>query len=219
MRKLARDPPLAKLSRPKIHRAVPRERLFGRLDRSAERQVSWVAAPPGAGKTALLASYLESRKLAGIWYQLDPDDAEPPAFFYYMSLAERGLRGTKQLHPLPLLTPEYLTDLEGFGRRYFRELFARLGTGAVLVLDNFQDLPTESSMLPLLLQGLSDVPEGVSVLIASRSDPPECAARLAANGMLSVIEWEEIKLTESETGRRTGASYRKIETRRIHRRA
>ena len=77
MRKLARDAPLAKLSRPKIHRAVPRERLFDRLDRSTERLVSWVVAPPGAGKTTLLASYLESRKLAGIWYQLDPDDAEP----------------------------------------------------------------------------------------------------------------------------------------------
>jgi hypothetical protein len=56
---------LAKLTRPKLHQVVPRERLFDTLDRCRERPLTWVPGPPGGGKTALLASYLQARKLAG----------------------------------------------------------------------------------------------------------------------------------------------------------
>jgi ATP/maltotriose-dependent transcriptional regulator MalT len=76
---MARQPaPLAKLSRPRLFEALPRERLFVLLDAQQQRPVTLVAALPGAGKTTLVASYLESRKLAGIWYQVDAGDSDPP---------------------------------------------------------------------------------------------------------------------------------------------
>jgi LuxR family maltose regulon positive regulatory protein len=56
-------PTLAKPTRPKVHRALPRERLFGHLDEARERPVVWVVAPPGAGKTARTA---EPERLAGV---------------------------------------------------------------------------------------------------------------------------------------------------------
>ena len=59
-------PMFAKLSRPRLHDSVPRERLFSRLDGLRDLPVTLVAAPPGAGKTTLVASYLESRRLGGI---------------------------------------------------------------------------------------------------------------------------------------------------------
>jgi MoxR-like ATPase len=107
---MARQPaPLAKLSRPRLFEALPRERLFVLLDAQQQLPVTLVAAPPGAGKTTLVASYLESRKLAGIWYQVDAGDSDPSTFFYLLGLAERALSGRqKRLPPLPLLTPEYL---------------------------------------------------------------------------------------------------------------
>ena len=41
----------AKLSRPKLHNVLVRPRLFALLDQGQARAVTWVAGPPGAGKT------------------------------------------------------------------------------------------------------------------------------------------------------------------------
>ncbi|HEX9452584.1 MAG TPA: hypothetical protein VF934_14305, partial [Burkholderiales bacterium] len=59
---------LAKLSRPRLFDALPRKRLFDLLDEQRKHPAIWIAAPPGFGKTTLLASYIESRKLSCLWY-------------------------------------------------------------------------------------------------------------------------------------------------------
>ena len=64
-------PSLAKLTRLKVHRAVPRERLFKELDESRERPLVWVVAPPGSGKTTLVSTYVDARKLPTAWYHID----------------------------------------------------------------------------------------------------------------------------------------------------
>jgi len=190
---------LAKLSRPRLYEAVERERLFALLDAQRQHRVMLVAAPPGAGKTTLVASYLESRKLPGIWYQVDAGDADPSTFFYFLGLAERALpaRGRRP-PPLPLLTPEYLPELGNFSRRFFRELFARMGEPATLVFDNFQEADDSSPLHAALIAGLEEVPDGVRVFLVSRHPPPDRYARLAANRDLGLVDWEQIKLTPDE---------------------
>jgi ATP/maltotriose-dependent transcriptional regulator MalT len=112
-------PELAKLSRPRIYRVSPRERLFRLLDERREHPVVWLSGAPGGGKTGLVASYLEARKLNAVWYHVDPGDADPATFFYYLGLA--GSRfGGKKARALPLFTDEYRRDLNGFARRWFR---------------------------------------------------------------------------------------------------
>ena len=71
----ARAPALAKLTRPKLYDALPRPRLFSLLDDAATRPIVWICAPPGSGKTTLVASYLEDRDLRHVWYQADIGDA------------------------------------------------------------------------------------------------------------------------------------------------
>jgi hypothetical protein len=49
---------LSKLSRLRLFRILPRDRLFRLLDAERrEHPVVWIAGPPGAGKTAPVANY------------------------------------------------------------------------------------------------------------------------------------------------------------------
>ena len=73
---MAARAPLAKLTRPKLYEALPRPRLFALLDEAATRPIVWLCAAPGAGKTTLVASYLEARHRRHLWYQYDTGDAD-----------------------------------------------------------------------------------------------------------------------------------------------
>ncbi len=211
-------PQLAKLTRPRLHKAVARVRLFAILDDAHEhRPAICVVGPPGAGKTTLVASWLDARKIPGIWYQVDPGDADLATFFYYLGQAALQF-SRKGQRPLPALTPEYLHDVEGFSRRFFRELFSRLPEGAVLVLDNYQEVSAEKAFHRLIAQAAEDVPAGITLIAISRRDPPDCYARLIANENVQLMDWDDLRLSLEETSAivRARAQAEEDEIRELH---
>jgi ATP/maltotriose-dependent transcriptional regulator MalT/DNA-binding SARP family transcriptional activator len=192
-------PQLAKLSPPRLYRVSPRERLFRLLDERREHPVVWVLGGPGSGKSALVASYIEARKPPAVWYHTDAGDEDPATFFYYLGLAGAGLG--KKPAALPLFTDEYRRDLVGFSRRWFREFFARMPAGGVLVFDNIHAAGGRAEGRAAFAAALEEIPVGVNVVVTSRTEPPHEFARLVAAQTLARIPAEELRFTRDEAAR------------------
>ena len=214
-----------KLSRPSAAGVAARERLFALLDRF-RRPITWIDGPPGAGKTSLVSSWIEARGARCLWYQVDASDADPATLFHNVRQAVPA-----DAEPLPPLTPEYLPDLNGFTRRFFRALVERMPDLAVIVFDNFQDAP-EDSPFPLLVREIAEVEavrdslrdglpcmlsvkgekpgfeqqtaDTLRVVVLSRSRPPAAFARAIAYADLARLDWEDLRLDLEETRRLAG---------------
>jgi ATP/maltotriose-dependent transcriptional regulator MalT/DNA-binding SARP family transcriptional activator len=187
----------AKTTRPIIGGAVRREPLFARLDGAPGRTLAWISGPPGAGKSTLAASYLEARSLAGIWYQLDPDDADVATFFHYLRHAARRFAGTRA-RELPAFTQQYNADVQSFARRFFRQLFGGAQAPAALVLDNLHEIAADSPLHAALEAGVSQVPGGCCIIVVSRAEPPAAFARLRLAGGMVHVGWEDLRIGPQE---------------------
>ena len=183
----------AKLARPRLYDALPRKRLFAHIDAlRTTHGVLWIASPPGAGKTTLAASYLASVNATDIWCQIDQGDTDPSTLFFFLSEAIRDAG------PLPLgLPPEVPGDAARIQRMFFRNFYARLPPGAVIVLDNLHEFDWDNSG-QLMEYAFAEVPSGITVLALSRTAPPARLARMEMDGRLAVIGWNALRFDDEE---------------------
>lgn len=187
-----------KINRPKLVKVFQRERLFRMLDDNRNRSVIWVTSPAGAGKTTLITSFLESRHLDNIWYQIDGRDADPASFFHYMSQAF-AKAGPRKPVALPVFSSEFISSIDTFALRYFETAFHMLSDPTMIVLDNFQIIPGDSILPALIATGLSVVPDHIQVIVISRERPPSEFSRFLANRKMVQLEWRHVRLTQEET--------------------
>lgn len=188
----------AKVSMPSLRGVLPRQRLFDALDNGRAGAAIWVTGPAGAGKTTLIASYLEQQRLPHVWCRVDEGDADVAAFFYYLGVACQNAVSRKR-KSLPLLTAEYMPGLQTFARRYFRDLYERLEGPFVVVLDNYQMLPTDSLVHQVVRVAMEEVPETGCVIAVSREPPHEAFTTFIAGRTMAVLAGGTLALTLDET--------------------
>ncbi len=185
----------AKITPPHIDECIQRRDLYARLDSVGARPVTWISAPPGAGKTILVASYLQQKRRRPLWYQIDGHDAEPATFFHYLALAA-GAASHKGVN-LPPLTAEYAGGVDVFARNYFALLCEQISQ-PTLVFDDFQNLPESVPTQEIIAGVLAGIPRDIRVFIVSRSAPAGPFSRLLANGVIALIKPDELLFSKNE---------------------
>ena len=168
-----------------------RERLFALLDGAGK--AAWISGPPGSGKTTLVSTWVEARRLPFLWYRVQASDADPASLFY-----ELAARAGRRRAPLPPFTPEYRGGEAAFARRFFRELAPRRRLPWALVLDDLNQVVPSQPLLAVLCEAIEELPPGSRVILVSREPPPAAFSRLIGNGVMSVLGGEHLRLTDVE---------------------
>jgi LuxR family maltose regulon positive regulatory protein len=187
---------------------VRRLRLLNRLREGAKRPLTVVSAPPGFGKTILLAQWAreDARRMPFAWVTLGEDSQHPATFLFYLIEALRsidpgfgkqarrrlgGMAGDAVAEAMPAL----MNDIAALPHR------------VTLVIDDFDAMlePETRHWMGFLLDNLSGP---LHIAIATRSAPLLRLGRLRAQGELTELSAHDLRFTEDEArdllGKRLG---------------
>jgi LuxR family maltose regulon positive regulatory protein len=180
-------------------RIVARQRLAERLRRGTESKLTLLSAPPGFGKTTLLAAWLAETagdRRSTAWLSLDAGDSRPASFWSHVIAAlqavvpgigetSRSLLREPQPPPVETILAPLLNELGG------------VPTDIVLVLDDYHlvDAADIGMGMAFLLEHL---PPRAHLVIAARADPGLPLGRLRARGELVEIRAADLRFTPDE---------------------
>jgi LuxR family maltose regulon positive regulatory protein len=173
---------------------VLRPRLAHLLQRSANDTLTLIVAPPGSGKTALLASWIKEGRPPGAvaWLPLDREDNERRRFWTGVVAALRRADPTLASLAVP---PR---GLSGFLPAFVNAL-AKRRAPLILVLDDLHEV-SEPAVIADLDVLLDRAPGSFRVVASTRSDPPLRLGRLRLAGRLTEVRADELAFTLDEAG-------------------
>ena len=175
---------------------LPRPRLFQQLDAARVKKLVLISAPPGYGKTTLLASFARRTSLPLVWYQLDPTDNDPKVFLRYLA---EGLRRTFPDcgHTALTLLDDLEAPIDQILSVLLNEIAASVEHDFLIVLEDYHSIHADEvhRILSFLLE---HQPPQMHLLISTRVDPPLPLASLRARGDLVELRVQDLRFTPDE---------------------
>jgi LuxR family transcriptional regulator, maltose regulon positive regulatory protein len=176
---------------------VPRTALLDRLEASSRTPVAAIQAPPGYGKTTLLAQWAEHDPRAFGWLTINRGDNDPGVLLRNLAAA---LDRIEPVGPGMAETPDApraaVVDavLPQLG-----SALASTALPAVLVLDDVHLLENRDC-LDAVTRLIDHLPAGSQLALASRGEPPLPLARLRAEGRVVEVGPDDLAMDSQEAG-------------------
>jgi LuxR family transcriptional regulator, maltose regulon positive regulatory protein len=173
---------------------VPRTALVGRLLALHAASVVCVVAPPGYGKTTLLAQWAARKGRVG-WVAVDSSDNDPAVLLIYLAAA---------LDRVEPIDPEIFRVLASPTTSVASTVVPRLAAAVsamtepvALVLDQVE-LLHNPQCLDVVAELAVQLPRGSQLVLASRASPPLPVALLRVQGRVVEIGLEELAMDQRE---------------------
>ena len=177
---------------------VARARLLDVLDTGVEAPLTLVAAPAGAGKSALLSSWVASGRptCPVAWVSLDGDDANRRRFWRAVLEGLALATGDEPIGALAV-SPREPMDMQ-IVLPALADALALRDEPVVLVLD---DLHEVADAVREDLERLTRFPPpALRLVILTRADPPIGLPRLRLDGRMTEIRAADLAFTLAEAG-------------------
>jgi LuxR family maltose regulon positive regulatory protein len=205
---------------------VSRKHLLARLDEGLEYKLTLLSAPAGAGKTTLVAEWLNQITNDGLgmmkdesstssihhtgpvgssfitshsraaWVALDTGDNDPVRFWRYAITACQVFDAAVGRSSLPLLLTSQEPPFETVLTTFINEL-TQLPCKGILILEDYHVI-TSPQLHELITFLLEHLPTTLHLIIITRSDPPLPLARLRAHNNLNELRTDDLRFSLAE---------------------
>jgi ATP/maltotriose-dependent transcriptional regulator MalT/two-component SAPR family response regulator len=184
---------------------LPRPHLIERLERSLNKRLILISAPPGYGKTTLLADFAIAVRLSPAWYQCDSADSDPITFLACLieslrcSISDEagarplGAGALALLNSADSVTPQRVLTV------LINELAERIDRAWLIVLEDYHVI-SNAAVHALVDYLIENAPPDLHLVISTRGDPPLTLARLRARGQLTELRTSDLRFTDQEIG-------------------
>jgi LuxR family maltose regulon positive regulatory protein len=193
-------PPAGLVQRSRIDRV-----LDGAIDQAV--RLILVSAPAGSGKSTLLSTWLAGRPEGTAWLQVEVSDSDPVRFWSYLAAA------LAQCSSLPVAEIQAVArSSDGDAQVVVSALVNALeaaGEPLVVVVDDYHLI--ESARVHEGVERLVDLcPAQVTVVLASRIDPPFRLGRLRVRGRLAEVRAADLRFAPDEAAGLLGPAGRSL---------
>jgi ATP/maltotriose-dependent transcriptional regulator MalT len=178
---------------------VAREATLAELVRGPLPRLVVVSAPPGWGKSTLLAQWSETDAERSFgWVSLDGGDDDPMRFWtYVLAAAEPHVSAASEIRQRLVNAPP-----QAFAQLFlpgFVNALAELDRRLVLVLDDYHLIsnPDVHEVVRALVEHL---PPTTTLVLATRADPPLPLARMRGRAELIEIRVDSLRFSTDEAG-------------------
>jgi LuxR family transcriptional regulator, maltose regulon positive regulatory protein len=172
--------------------SIRRDRLHRRLSEATRQQLTVVTAPPGAGKTVLLADWAQGVADSDVvWLTVEEGDNDPFTFWRHIAHSlgfdledDRGVCSP--------LAPE---------DERWADLVVRLAAvnrPCVFIVDDFH-LITDVAIIDAVARLVRQLPRHVRLVLAGQAVPGSAVKRLLLSGRATAISDTDLRFTVEET--------------------